>query len=110
MKMDLLTNIKDEIQDLKDKARAKRDPYRHVHCEICSKPHVLEYYEDYPQIYICGDCVKSFTTEYLLYRIQCAKNYIRRPEFDILEERLTFGSKCEPDPYDNDRIWIDEEN
>lgn len=83
---------------------------RHIHCEICGKYKSLEEEEDYPQIYICGDCMKSFTTEYLLYRINCAKNGIYRPEFSILEERLTFGKEYSPDPNDDGYIYISEEN
>ena len=79
---------------------------KHVHCLICSKYKELEEDDDYPEIYICGDCVKTFTTEYLLYRINCAKNYIHKPEFDILEERLTFGTKCSPDPEDHGYLTI----
>ena len=86
----------------------EKDTDRHTHCLICSKYKELEEEEDYPEIYICGDCIKTFTTEYLLYRINCAKNYIHKPEFDILEERLTFGTKCSPDPEDHGYLMIHE--
>lgn len=103
LKMDIINNIK----YLRKRIWAKNNPGHHIHCIICSKYRVFED-GDYPDIYICGDCVKTFTTEYLFYRINCDRNNIHKPEFDVLEERLTFGAKCSPDPEDNGCLIINE--
>lgn len=69
----------------------------HVHCIICSKPYEYEE-EDFDGTlkgYVCNDCVHSFSSEYILHRIQCHKEGIYKKEFAILEMRLTRGSEFE---------------
>ena len=66
----------------------------HVHCIICGTP--LEISEEdekhYSTIkYVCADCVDTFSSEYILHRLECARNGINKDSFDRLEWRLTFG-------------------
>lgn len=71
----------------------------HIHCLICGKPHILreDECEERPNSYICVACAKTFESDYILHRILCQKNGIHLSQFDLLEERLTRGTRYEED-------------
>lgn len=76
-----------------DIVEGEKEYEEHVHCLICSAPKRF-YSEDQkrPDVYICEDCEKTFSAEYLAHRIDCFFKGIYKREFDILEYRLTFGA------------------
>lgn len=65
----------------------------HIHCIICSYPMDTTNWDEKPKEFICGRCIQTFPGDYILYRLQCYRNNINKPEFDDLEYRLTFGDK-----------------
>lgn len=79
----------------------------HIHCLICSDPYEYDYdFEgDNPTLYICNACAHSFNEEYLMYRINCAKNNIHKKSFDILEQRLTWGQDMPTKFADHEEIF-----
>lgn len=74
----------------------------HIHCIICGEPYDIDpevWGDDSPGIYVCNACNHSFDPQYISYRIDCWEKGIHRPEFNVLEWRLTWGDHDHPMNY-----------
>ena len=81
----------------------------HVHCLICGEPYDYNDRNKTIRRYICKECMNTFPTEYINFRIDCDKNGLYDDNFDILEWRLTFGATkkiTKPLPKSS-YFWID---
>ena len=82
----------------------------HVHCLICGRPYDYNDRNKTIRRYICKECMNTFPTEYINFRIDCFKNGLYDKGFDLLEHRLTFGANGYIDPKylpKSSYFWID---
>ena len=67
---------------------------KHVHCIICSSClDTTTWGKDQPYEYVCERCVATFSSDYILHRIECDRKGIYKKEFAILEARLSLGDR-----------------
>ena len=83
---------------------------RHTHCIICSKYKSLGNETDQHD-YICEECMSSFPTDYILFRLKCHKEGIWLKQFDNLEMRLSGIELEEKDLYEKEHTfnWDEED-